>query len=130
MPRLQAFFVMAKTVKTKGGLERIDLTFRLEGGSTVRVYGWNEQVDVLAGICQPRALYSLFMLKVMPNSGESADGTQQDRGGSFPIKLLFEDSSNFIMGRVGGGQKKWPNFGGEKKWNFLQGNSFVKFFNY
>jgi hypothetical protein len=105
LPRLQAFFVGAKVTKTKGGLQRLDANFRLTDGSIIKVYAWNDQIAEMEKICVPNCLYCLFQLRVMPNSGIGEDGGLQDRGGSYDIRLLFEEGSNWKMGKIGGGQE-------------------------
>jgi hypothetical protein len=87
--------VTNKKTKTKAGLMRIDLTLRLADNSVVKLYGWTNQEEQLANAKVPNALYSFYNLKCMKNTGQSDEGSANDRGGSFDIRFLYDDGSTF-----------------------------------
>lgn len=93
--RLQAFLVSNKPGTTRQGLAKIDLKFRLDDTSIVKVYAWANHVPVLENLNRTGALYSLFSLKVMPNAEEGG-------GRSYPFQLLFNEGSRWHLGKVSG----------------------------
>jgi hypothetical protein len=66
------------------------------------VYGWDQQCKDVETITQIGMPYTFFSLKTQPNSGFDLEGTNMDRGGDFPYRMLYDETSRFKFGKLDG----------------------------
>lgn len=63
------------------------------------VYAWNNEVSSLRDVNHIGALYSFHNCKAMANIGiDERKGTENYRGGDFPVRLLFGAQSRWVYG--------------------------------
>lgn len=100
VPLVRGILVGVDEGETMQHLPKININLAIGAHKELMiVYAWNNEVSSLRDVNHIGALYSFHNCKAMANIGiDERKGTENYRGGDFPVRLLFGAQSRWVYG--------------------------------